>query len=117
MTDPEPDDLQGRIAAMTRRRAADPLGFLADVLESVWLESDEADVAFLWTHRSRVAPWWIDNALAAFATVLADPPEDLCSFIETHAGRAADSNGRMYGDLSCLDWLRTQRDLVQSLTG
>jgi hypothetical protein len=108
-------DLEQLIRAMNERRARNPLAFLAEVLEGIWLESDEDDVDFLWRHRQRDAPWWAENALLAFDAVLADPPDDLCDFVETHAGRGVDDDGLMYGGQTCLAWLASQRDRLRSI--
>ena len=111
------EDLEQLIRAMNERRARDPLSFLAEVLEVIWLESDEEDVDFLWRHRLRNAPWWAENALLAFDAVLVDPPDDLCAFVESHAGRGVDDEGRMYGGQTCLAWLASQRDRLKSIQG
>lgn len=93
----------------------DPLAVLAEVLESIWLESDESDIEFLWLHRLRTAPGWVAEAERAFERVIASPPTDLCSFIERHSGRAVGSDGLMYGDLTCVEWLAAEFERVRSL--
>ena len=87
------------------------------MLESIWLESDENDVEFLWRHRLRNAPWWAENALLAFEAVLADPPDDLCDFVEIHAGRGVSDESPMYGGQTCLARPASQRDRLKSIRG
>ncbi|MFT4216077.1 MAG: hypothetical protein QM619_02690 [Micropruina sp.] len=110
-----PRDLDQLIQEQNERRQRDPQGFLADVLEAVWLESDESQVDALWRHHRASTPWWTENALRAFEAVLADPPAELCAWIEAHAGRGVDDDGRMYGGVTCHDWLALQFERVKSL--
>ena len=117
MTGSGGEDLEQLVRAMTERRMRDPLGFLAEVLEGIWLESNEDDVEFLWRHRLRVAPWWAENALLAFEQVLADPPADLCAWIETHAGRGVDDDGACYAGQTCVAWLASQYERLKLIPG
>lgn len=110
------EDLDQLIQAMAQRRARDPLAFLAEVLERIWLESGEDDIAVLWRHQLESAPWWAENAVRAFEAVLADPPPDLCVFIEAHAGRGVSDDGLMYGGQSCLAWLASQLDRLKFMS-
>ena len=112
MTDDDPgEEIVRATRRMARSRETDPVGFLAMVLERIWLESEPDDVEFLWRHQHEGTPWWTENALLAFDAVLAAPPEDLPTWLDEHAAR--DAEDRAAG----LAWLRAQRDLARSWSG
>lgn len=110
------DNLEQRVRQLRKQHDSDPLTFFNQVLEAIWLESDDDDIEFLWRHRLRNAPWWAQDALLAFERVLGWPPDDLCDHIEEHAGRVVTAEENSAASRrACIDWVRKQLELLRSI--
>ncbi len=108
------DGLWDEIVADSEARLADPLGFVEEVLERLFLhEHDDERGLGRWHDAMDNGIWWADDALACLDKVLSDPPPDLGARIRAHAAPVL-GDGVIATDEARVAWLRAMVERMRA---
>jgi hypothetical protein len=101
----------------SRARRADPLAFVAEVVEPM-RDSEEEGFLKIWRSKATHYRWYADDAMYCFDKVIAAPPADLVERLRTATGFSlyhTDASRAPYTHEDVVAWLSNLRDKMRGI--